>query len=133
METSGILGNVMYGRSSLFGAMSWMFGLSLFLTLLLSWIPLVGPFIGPVLGGYVGGRRAGTAGRALVAAVIPALLMTVMIFVIGGLAAALSHLPVVGAVGTVIAGAVGLILFVHNLLLFVSALVGGMVRQSQAT
>jgi hypothetical protein len=112
--------------------MGWMFGLSFILTLLLSWIPLIGPFIGPVLGGYVGGRRAGTAGRALVAAVIPAILLSLLILVIGGLAAALSHIPIVGAVGTVIAGAVGFILFVHNLVLFISAFVGGIVRQSQA-
>jgi len=132
METSEIADRVMYGRSSLLGAIAWMFGLSFILTILLGWIPVVGPFLGPTLGGYVGGRRAGTAGRALLAALIPALLLSVMILGIGALAATFSHLPIVGAVGTVIAGAIGVILFVHNLLLFLAALIGGIVRQSQA-
>jgi len=132
METNDIARSMMYGRSSLLGAMGWMFGLSFLLTLILSWIPLIGPFIGPVVGGYIGGRRAGSAGRALLAALIPAVLLSILILVFGGLAAVLSHLPIVGAVATVVAGAVGIVLFVHNVLLFVSALVGGIVRQSQS-
>ena len=39
------------GRSTIPGAMGWMFGLSLILSLLLGWVPVVGPFVGPVVGG----------------------------------------------------------------------------------
>jgi hypothetical protein len=119
------------GRSSVLGAMGWMFGLSLVLSLLLWWVPVVGPFIGPAVGGFVGGRRAGTAGRALGAAILPALLLSALIFLAGVAGAALSHTPVLGAVGALVAGAAGIVLFFHNLLLIGAALVGGFISQSE--
>ena len=128
MQTSEFTGAVLDGHSGLLGAMGWMFGVSLLLTLLLGWIPFIGPFIGPIVGGYIGGRRAGSAARALLAAILPAALLTALMFAIAGLAAAMSHLPVVGAVGTIIAGAIGVIVLVHNALLFVAALIGGALR-----
>jgi hypothetical protein len=119
------------GRSGIWGAMAWMFGLSLLLTFVLGWIPFVGPFIGPAVGGFVGGRRAGTSGRALVAAVLPAVLLSLLILAVGWVAAALADYPIVGAIGIIIAGALGVFLVVHNLLLFLAALVGGWLRQSE--
>lgn len=117
------------GRSAIMGASGWMFGISFLLTLLLSWIPFVGPFIGPIAGGYVGGRRAGTVGSAFVAAILPAVLMSLLIVGIGAVAAGASHAPVIGAIAVFIAGAMGLILVIHNVLLIGAALVGGLVSQ----
>jgi hypothetical protein len=97
----------------------------------LFWIPIVGPFIGPIVGGYVGGRRAGTVGRAFLAAILPAILLSGLILGAGALASAHTQTPIVGALAAVIAGAAGIIIFIHNLLLFVAALVGGLTRQMQ--
>jgi len=80
METSEIADGVLNGRSSLLGAMGWMFGLSFVLTLFLGWVPLIGPFIGPAVGGFIGGRRAGSPGTAVLAAVLPAVLLTLLMF-----------------------------------------------------
>ena len=126
MEPGDIAGKVLEGRSSIIGAMFWMFGLSILLTLLLGWIPLVGPFIGAAVGGYVGGRRAGSAGKALIAAILPAVLLSLVIAALGAVAAAVSSVPLIGAIAVLLAGAAGFILFVHNLVLFVAALIGGM-------
>jgi hypothetical protein len=119
----------LHGRSGILGAMGWMFGLSLILTLSLSWVPVVGPFLGPIVGGYFGGRRAGTAPRALLAALLPALLLSLVIVAIGALAASMADRWSIGAAGIVFAGALGVILIVHNLILFAAAFVGGLVRQ----
>ena len=121
----------LHGRSSIVGAMAWMFGLSFLLTFVLGWIPIVGPFIGPVAGGYMGGRRAGSIGRALLAAILPAVLLSLFILGLGAIAAALVDRPVVGAIAAIIAGALWVILIIHNLLLFLSALIGGLVRQME--
>src|SRR5215475_4658329 len=103
-------GGFLSGRSSVVGAMGWMFGLSLLLTLVLGWVPFVGLFIGPVVGGFVGGRRAGTVGRAFGAAILPAVLFSGLIVLMGFAGAALSHAPILGLVGAAVAGAVGLVL-----------------------
>lgn len=129
MRTNDFTNQIVYGRSSFLGAMGWMFGLSFLLTLLLGWIPIIGPFIGPVIGGYVGGSRAGTALRAIGAAILPAVLLSLVLLGIAALATALSHLPLVGAVAVIVAGAIGVIVIVHNVLLFLAALTGGLVRQ----
>jgi hypothetical protein len=121
--------SVLHGRSSIIGAMMWMCGLSFLLTFMLGWVPLVGPFIGPVVGGYMGGRRAGSIGRALLAAMLPAVLLSLLILGIGAVAATLANQPVVGAIAAIIAGALWVILIIHNFLLFLSALIGGLVRQ----
>jgi hypothetical protein len=111
--------------------MAWMFGLSLVLTFLLGWIPVIGPFIGPVIGGFIGGRRAGSVGRALAAAVLPAVLLSLVIFGIGAIAASLVAQPVFGAIAAIIAAAVWVIVIIHNLLLFLFALIGGLMRQAE--
>ena len=129
VEPRQVAERLLHGRSSIVGAMAWMFGLSFVLTFALGWIPVVGPFIGPVIGGYFGGRRAGTAGRALIAAVLPAALLSLVIFGIGAIAASLADEPIVGAIAAIIATAVWVIVIIHNLLLFLTALIGGLVRQ----
>jgi hypothetical protein len=127
------MGNVLYGRSSMVGAMAWMFGVSLVLTLVLGWVPVAGPFIGPVIGGYIGGYRAGNMSRACLAAILPATLLSLLIVGFGIAAATFSDLPILGAVGVVVAGAVAVILLVHNLLLFITALIGGFVRRIEGS
>ena len=116
---------VVQGRSSIPGAMAWMFVLSISLALLLGWVPVIGPFIGPVVGGYVGGRRAGSVGRAAVAVLLPAVLLSLAVICLGALAGAIAGLPILGAAATVVAGAVGAILLMHNFVLFIAALAGG--------
>lgn len=63
------------------------------ISLLLIWLPIVGP----VIAGIVGGRAARTVGKALVASIIPSILVA------GGLFAILNafELPLVGALSGV--------------------------------
>jgi hypothetical protein len=63
----------------------WMVGLSI----LLFWLPTLGPLVP----GFVGGRKAGGIGPAFVAAIIPAVLVAALIFLLGTLVT----LPVIGA------------------------------------
>lgn len=130
-EPKEMAGRMLHGHSSIVGAMLWMFAVSVLLTFALGWVPLLGPFIGPAVGGYIGGRRAGSITRAMLAAMLPALLLSILILGIGVVAAALADLPVLGVVASVVAGAVVLILIIHNLVLFLSALIGGLVRKSE--
>jgi hypothetical protein len=74
------------GRSSIVGASVWM----LVISLLLFWLPFVGP-----LGGLVGGRKAGGVGRAILAALVPAFITAVLLFVFATL---LTAMPLLGAV-----------------------------------
>lgn len=122
---------VLEGQSSVPGAMLWMFGLSFLLTLFLGWIPVVGLAIGPCIGGYVGGRRAGTPGRAFMASLLPAVLLSALILLMGVIASGLTQVPVIGAVAAVLAGLMGIGLVIQNAALMVAAIIGGWVRQSE--
>jgi hypothetical protein len=53
----------------------WMF----ILAVLLGWLP----FVGPAIAGFVGGIQAGDVGSALVAAIIPSLIVAGVLFVLG--------------------------------------------------
>jgi hypothetical protein len=75
------------GRSGIVGASVWM----LVISLLLFWLP----FVGPLLAGVVGGRKAGGVGRAILAALVPAFVSAVLLFV---LATLLTAMPLIGAV-----------------------------------
>lgn len=62
----------------------------LILALLLSWLPILGPLIA----GFVGGRMVGEERRALGIALLPAVLMAVVLWLV----LAAFDLPVLGAV-----------------------------------
>ena len=96
----------------------WMF----ILALLLGWLP----FIGPAIAGFVGGLQAGQVGSALIAAIIPSLIVAGLVFVFGTLLA----LPIIG----VLAGAgIFMILLVGTVPLLVGAWLGGMMSASRHT
>jgi hypothetical protein len=98
-------------QGSVTEGMLWMSGLSL----VLWWIPLIGPFIA----GYVGGSRAGSVGRALVATILPGVILTVAV---GFSSAALSGMPLVGF----LAGFGTLMLIAGNIgPMLVGAILGG--------
>jgi hypothetical protein len=97
-------------EGSLVSAMIWMFILSI----LLFWLPVVGPLIA----GFVGGRKAGSLGNAVLAAILPGIIVSVVLFFLASL---LTGIPVFGA----IAGAGGLVLaFAHIGPLLLGAIVG---------
>lgn len=98
-------------RGSLVAGVLWMSGLAL----LLFWLPLVGPFIA----GYVGGRKAGDLWRAVAAALLPGLLLTLSI---SYFFTALSGVPLVGF----LAGFGIMILIVGNIgPMLLGAILGG--------
>src|SRR5262245_66490751 len=72
--------------SSIASAIGWMF----LLEILLFWIPFVGSFIA----GFVGGRKAGDLGNAVIAVLLP---MLVVAIALGVLATTLVGIPLVGA------------------------------------
>jgi hypothetical protein len=91
-------------------AMVWMFVLSI----LLFWLPIAGP----LLAGFVGGRKAGSVGNAVLAVVLPGLLVGAAMFL---LASILTGVPLIGFV----AGAGGAMLtLAHVGPLLVGAIVG---------
>ncbi len=95
----------------LIGAIIWMAVISL----LLFWLPL----FGPLLAGVVGGMKAGGVGKALLAVIVPALILAGMLF---GFGATLTGFPIIG----VIAAAGGTLLVVSGMgFLLVGAIVGG--------
>jgi hypothetical protein len=84
------------------------------ISVLLFWLPVAGPLIA----GIIGGRMAGGPGRAVMAALLPALALAVLAFIIS----AIFSLPVVGAVagfGLIVAAVVG------SVPLLVGAFIGG--------
>ena len=94
-------------------ASTWMFILSI----LLFWMPVLGPLIA----GFVGGRKAGSFGNAVLAALLPGVVISVVLFFLASL---LTGIPVLGA----IAGAGGLVLaFAHIGPLLLGAIVGAVV------
>jgi hypothetical protein len=95
---------------SIGSAVVWMFVISI----LLFWLPVIGPFIA----GFVGGRRAGGLGNALIACILPGILLSVALFF---LASALTLVPLLGFV----AAAGGLALaFAHIGPLLLGAILG---------
>lgn len=95
----------------------WMFILSL----LLGWLP----FIGPAIAGFVGGLQAGDTRSALIASIIPSLLVAGIILLISTVVA----LPVVGAL---VGAGVFLVLLIGTVPLLVGAWVGGMLAERRA-
>jgi hypothetical protein len=96
---------------SIVRAAAWMLALSV----LLFWLPILGMFIA----GLVGGRKAGGVGKAIVAAILPGLLLGATMAL---LATALTGMPLLGA----IAGFGTVALVVANVVpLLAGAVVGG--------
>ncbi|MDE2148501.1 MAG: hypothetical protein KGJ55_01455 [Gammaproteobacteria bacterium] len=88
----------------------------LLISVLLFWLP----GLGALIAGVVGGRAAGGVGNAILAALLPALLLALAFFVFG---AALTGLMVIGF----IAGAgVGAMVLTHVGFLLLGAIVGGL-------
>jgi hypothetical protein len=85
------------------------------ISLVLFWLPL----LGPLLAGFVGGRTAGTPGRGFMAAILPAIVLSVMLLAIG---TALTGLPVIGAIASI---SLFLVIFVQAIPLIIGAVVGG--------
>lgn len=84
------------------------------LSVLLSWLPVLGPLVA----GFVGGRKAGGVGKAILAAILPAIVLGILVF---GLVAWL-NMPFIGAL---LGGATTLVILVHAGTLLVGAIVGG--------
>ena len=92
--------------------MVWMFVLSL----LLFWLPLLGMFIA----GLVGGRKAGSVGTALLAVLLPGLVVAGLMFL---LATALTGMPLLGAIA---AFGTGVLIVANVVPLLAGAVVGGL-------
>ena len=92
----------------------WMF----LLALLLGWIP----FLGPAIAGFVGGLQAGDTRSAVIASLIPSVIVAVVLLVLGSVVG----VPILAA----LAGA-GLlvILLIASLPLIAGAFIGGMVSE----
>jgi hypothetical protein len=94
----------------------WMFILSL----LLGWLP----FIGPAIAGFVGGLQAGDVGSALVAAIIPSLIVAAFVLLLGSVLA----LPILAALVGV---GIFMVLLVGTVPLLVGAWIGGAMAESR--
>ena len=96
----------------------WMFLLSL----LLGWLP----FIGPAIAGFVGGLQAGEVGSALVAAIIPSLIVAGLVFLFGSVLA----LPLIGVL---VGAGVFMVLLLGTVPLLLGAWLGGLMAERRRT
>jgi len=95
--------------------MAWMLGLSI----VLFWAP----FLGSLIAGFVGGRKAGGAKSALLAALLPGLILFVATIMLSSL---LGWIPVIGQLVGVLVGMGAWVLgFVNFIPLLIGALLGG--------
>lgn len=102
------------GRASLVGAALWMIGLTLVLFFL--------PLINGLIGGLVGGYKAGSVKRGLAAAVLPAIVVAIGLWIL----IAIFGAPVWGA----LAGfAIGALVLLADVGILVGAAAGGLARQ----
>ncbi|MEW6144986.1 MAG: hypothetical protein AB1598_08230 [Thermodesulfobacteriota bacterium] len=99
-------------KGSIVAGLFWM----LVISILLFWIPTIGPLIA----GIVGGKKSGGVGNAILAALLPAILMGVLLFFFGSL---LTGAPLIGFV----AGMGAFVLVVSNVgPLLIGAIIGGL-------
>ena len=105
------------GNSSIVTGSLWMIGISL----VLFFVPLVNGLIG----GFVGGYKVGSAGRALLAAILPAIVVAGALWVIF----ALFEAPLWGVAASL---TVALLVALADVGIFIGALIGGAVRRSTA-
>lgn len=99
-------------EGSILLAMIWM----ALISLLLFWLPLLGPLIA----GIVGGKTAGSVGRGFVAALLPAAIMALLLFLFGTL---LSGVPLLGLIAGI---GIFLVILFQSPALIVGALIGGL-------
>jgi hypothetical protein len=105
-------------RSSIFGASLWMVGLSL----ALFFVPAINGFIAGLVGGY----KVGGAGRALTAAILPAIVVALGLWLV----LAVLDAPVVGFLSGI--ALIGLVVF-SSLGLLLGALIGGAASDKTAS
>lgn len=99
-------------KGSVLSGLFWM----LLISILLFWLPSIGPLIA----GIVGGKKAGGVGNAILAALLPGILLGFLLFVF---ASALTGAPIIGFV----AGAGAFVLVVSNVgPLLLGAIIGGL-------
>ncbi|MBC7659199.1 MAG: hypothetical protein H7249_05770 [Chitinophagaceae bacterium] len=98
--------------SNVVSASLWMVGITLVLFFL--------PLFNGLIGGFVGGYKVGTPGRAIGAAVLPAAVASAGLWLL----LMSFHLPVIGFVAGL---AVGILILLSDLGIFVGALIGGAV------
>ncbi|MEE8117135.1 MAG: hypothetical protein V3T28_08515 [Gemmatimonadales bacterium] len=103
-------------RGNIGSAMAWMVGLSV----ALFWIPVFGGLIA----GFVGGRKAGGVGPAMLAAILPGILLFVLSLFIGAL---LGWIPLIGQLVAFITGMGAQVLALMNMVpLLIGAVLGGL-------
>jgi hypothetical protein len=95
------------------------------LMVVISMILFFAPAINGLVGGLVGGYKAGSAGRGLAAAVLPAVIVGLLSWILF----ASFHAPFLGFIGGV---AIGLWALFSSVGLLIGALVGGAVAPSRA-
>jgi len=99
-------------KGSVIMGMIWM----AIISLLLFWLPAVGPLIA----GIVGGKVAGSVGGGFMAALLPGILLSLVLFFAGTL---LTGVPIIG----VVAGMGVFVLILINIIpLLIGALIGGL-------
>jgi len=99
-------------KGSVFMGMIWMAVISL----LLFWLPAVGPLIA----GIVGGKVAGSVGGGFMAALLPGILLSLVLFFAGTL---LTGIPVIGVVAGM---GVFMLILINIIPLLIGALIGGL-------
>ena len=104
-------------NENIFMASLWMVGLSLVLFFL--------PAINGLIGGAVGGYKAGNWKRALGAAILPAILVGIGLWLIFALFDA-------AVLGFVAGTAVGILILIAEVGIFVGAVAGGLIAQNKS-
>lgn len=99
-----------YQRSSLVACAAWM----VFISLILFFVPAINGLIGGAVGGY----KAGSVGRGLKAAVLPAVAVGILLWIL----LAMFAMPVIGFLSGL---AVGLWALFSSIGLLVGAIIGG--------
>ncbi len=101
-------------RGSLTRATLWMIGLSI----ALFWLPI----LGPAIAGFVGGTRAKTIGKALIAALLPAVLL-------GAAVAAVLLLFDLPLIGTIAGIGIFIVILAEDVPMFAGAALGALVTR----
>ena len=90
------------------------------LSVLLGWLPI----IGPAIAGYVGGMQAGSTGSAMVAALVPAVAVTAIVWLLGAVLD-------IAILATLLGIGVFMVLVIGALPLLVGAFAGGWMAEGR--